>query len=158
MCRDGISAHCLKPSHQIRKFSLSTICPMMKRLLEWYHILEKLKLAKETLSHNAPTCWNSMFRMLNTANKYRAAVDKLNSGHFMELHQCELTNDEFVISRELRDILLVSDGCLSLMLTWSLARQYHGYTHRCPKADLDPDMLQPIPVYPWVFFQWVDCG
>jgi hypothetical protein len=112
----------LKPSHQIRKLSSSTVRSTTKRLPEWYRILEKLKLAKKTLPRDVPTRWNSTFRMLNTANEYRSAVDKLTSNRLMGLHKCEMTDDEFAINEELRDVLLVSDMSVtnSLTLTESL--------------------------------------
>ena len=116
--------YCSKPSHQIRKLLLSTVRSTTKRLPEWYHILERLKLAKKTLPRDVPTRWNSTFKMLNTANEYRAAVDELTGNHLMGLHKCEMNDDEFAISKELRDVLLVShilSVTLSRTLTWSLA-------------------------------------
>lgn len=112
-----------KPSHQIRKLSSSTVRSTTKRLPEWYHILETLKLAKKTLPRDVTTRWNSTFKMLNTANEYRTAVDKLTANRLMGLRKCEMTDDEFAISKELRDVLLVSDMSVtnSLTLTWSLA-------------------------------------
>ena len=92
---------------------------MTKRLPEWYHILERLKLVKKMLPCDVPTCWNLTFKMLNTANEYRAAVDELTGNCLMGLCKCKMNDDEFVISKELRDVLLVSH-ILSITLSVTL--------------------------------------
>ena len=95
-------------SHQLRKIAFSTLHSTTKRLLHWFDILKKLKLDKKTLPRDVRTRWNSTFKMLNSANEHRAAIDSLTGNRAMGMRKCELTEEEFGIVEELRDILHVS--------------------------------------------------
>lgn len=46
--------------------------------------------------------------MLDSANEYQAAIDSLTSNKAMGMRKCELSEEEFGIAEELRDVLRVS--------------------------------------------------
>ena len=78
-------------SHQLRKIASSTLHLTTKRLPHWFDILKRLKLDKKTLPRDVRTQWNSTFKMLNSANEYRVAIDSLTSNRAMGMRKCELT-------------------------------------------------------------------
>ena len=53
------------------------------------------------------TRWNSTFDILNFAIDYRKAIDSISADREMELRQFELTEAEWVIAMQLRDVLKV---------------------------------------------------
>src|ERR1700726_50431 len=95
-------------SHQLRKIDSSTLHSTTKQLPNWFDILKKLKLNKKTLPQDVRTRWNSTFKMLDSANEYKAAIDLLTSNRAMGMHKCELREEEFGIGEELQDVLRVS--------------------------------------------------
>jgi hypothetical protein len=80
----------------------------MKQLPHWFDILKKLKLEKKMLPRDVRTQWNSTFKMLNSANEYKSAIDSLTGNRAMGMRKCELSEEEFGIAEELRDVLRVS--------------------------------------------------
>jgi hypothetical protein len=68
------------------------------------------------MPRDVTTWWNSTFDMLDFAINYHAAVDKITSDRVLELHQYELTNSEWAIAKQLRDVLKVRNTIP--MLCW----------------------------------------
>lgn len=53
------------------------------------------------------TRWNSTFKMLDFALKYREGVDAITSDRTADLRNLELDDDEWELVRQLRDVLKV---------------------------------------------------
>jgi hypothetical protein len=54
------------------------------------------------------TRWNSTFDMLNFAVEYREALDAMTGDRDMKLRQYELSEEDWNIATQLRDVLKVS--------------------------------------------------
>ncbi len=54
------------------------------------------------------TRWNSTFDMLNFAIEYREALDAMTGDRDMKLRQYELSEEDWNIATQLRDVLMVS--------------------------------------------------
>lgn len=54
------------------------------------------------------TRWNSTFDMLNFAVEYREALDAITGDRDMKLRQYELSEEDWNIATQLRDVLKVS--------------------------------------------------
>ncbi|KAF8546707.1 hypothetical protein OG21DRAFT_1490911 [Imleria badia] len=76
-----------------------------KLLPEWRQILEDLKQAVTNLPRDIPTCWNSTFNMLDYALNHQQDMDTMTQHREMGLCAFELTDGEWVILKELQDVL-----------------------------------------------------
>jgi hypothetical protein len=54
------------------------------------------------------TRWNSTFDMLNFAVEYREALDAITGDRDMKMRQYELSEEDWNIATQLRDVLKVS--------------------------------------------------
>lgn len=61
------------------------------------------------IPRDVTTRWNSTYDMLDFALEYRKAVDILTADRQNELRNYELSEREWTIAKQLRDILKVSD-------------------------------------------------
>jgi hypothetical protein len=76
-------------------------------LPQWFAILQDLKLAKCMMPRDVATRWNSTFDMLNFAVEHITAINAITSDRDMKLRQYELSEDEWDVARQLRDVLKV---------------------------------------------------
>ena len=76
-------------------------------LPQWFAVLQDLELAERMIPRDNTTRWNSTFDMLDFAIKHIAAVNAITSNRDMKLRQYELSEDEWDVARQLRDVLKV---------------------------------------------------
>ncbi|KAI0074145.1 hypothetical protein K474DRAFT_1601981, partial [Panus rudis PR-1116 ss-1] len=99
------------PVKLIRKLSFAIINSSTKLLPSWERLLLSLKLEMKRLPRDVATRWNSTFKMLNCALKYRVAVDAFTGDRRMDVRECELNEFEWEIATQLRDVLKVRASC-----------------------------------------------
>lgn len=71
--------------------------------------MKEQKLEERQLPRDVRTRWNSTYQMLSVAVKYRSAIDQMTGSRELGLRKYELTEDEWAIATQLRDVLKVSD-------------------------------------------------
>ena len=79
-----------------------------KLLPVWDAYLKEFKLAIRRMPRDVSTRWNSTFDMLDFALNYRKVIDVISADREMGLRQFELSEFEWQIAGQLRDILKVS--------------------------------------------------
>ena len=83
-------------------------------LPQWFTVLQDLELTERMMPRDVTTRWNSTFAMLDFAVKHIAPINAITSNHEMKLRQYELSEDEWDVARQLRDVLKV---CIRLWLS-----------------------------------------
>ena len=76
-------------------------------LPQWFAILQDLEFAERMMPRDVTTRWNSTFDMLDFAVEHIAAVNTITSDRDMKLRQYELSEDEWDVACQLRDVLKV---------------------------------------------------
>ena len=76
-------------------------------LPQWFTTLEELVLNQRMMPRDVTTRWNSTFDMLDFAVEYREALDSMTGNQRMKLRQYELTEEDWEITTQLRDVLKV---------------------------------------------------
>lgn len=79
-----------------------------KLLPAWDAYLKEFKFAIHRMPRDVSTRWNSTFDMLDFALSYRKVIDAVSADREMELRQFELSELEWKIVGQLRDVLKVS--------------------------------------------------
>ena len=77
-------------------------------LPQWLIMLEDLKLDERMMPRDVTTRWNSTYDMLEFAVEYRSALNSITGNRDMKLRQYELSGEEWVIVKHLRDVLKVN--------------------------------------------------
>jgi hypothetical protein len=86
-----------------------------KLLPAWERYLEELKLRVRMMPRDVSTRWNSTYDMLTFAVEYRKAIDAISADRGMELRQFELSEHEWGIAVQLRDVLKVGLICMMVV-------------------------------------------
>ena len=76
--------------------------------------MNDLVLESKTLPRDVKTRWNSTYRLLTMALNYREAVDTITANRRLGLRQLELSEEEWVMLDQLRDVLKVSRRSVGL--------------------------------------------
>jgi hypothetical protein len=76
-------------------------------LPQWFTVLQDLELAERMMPRDVSTRWNSTFDMLDFAVEHITAINAITSNRDMKLRQYELSEDEWDVARQLRDVLKV---------------------------------------------------
>lgn len=76
-------------------------------LPKWFLVLKDLELDPKMMPRDVRTRWNSTFEMLDFAVKHREALDAIMGDRDMKLRQYELNEEDWAVTRQLRDVLKV---------------------------------------------------
>lgn len=76
-------------------------------LPQWFTTLEELKLHERMMPRDVTTRWNSTYDMLEFAIEYREALEAMTGNQKMKMRQYELTEEDWNIATQLRDVLKV---------------------------------------------------
>ena len=76
-------------------------------LPQWFTVLQDLELTERMMPRDVTTRWNSTFDMLDFAVKHIAPINVITSDREMKLRQYELSEDEWDVAHQLRDVLKV---------------------------------------------------
>ena len=94
-------------SFQLRKTAFAIKDSTTILLPHWFTTLEELVLNQRMMPRDVTTRWNSTFDMLDFAVGYREALDSMTGNQRMKLRQYELTEEDWEITTQLRDVLKV---------------------------------------------------
>jgi hypothetical protein len=73
----------------------------------WFRTLEQLKSLLRKMPCDVATCWNSTFNMLDFAVTYQRVIDEITRDKTTGLCKYELSNNEWIIADQLRNVLCV---------------------------------------------------
>ena len=76
-------------------------------LPRWFSILRDLNTAEKMMPCDVSTRWNSTFDMLDFAVEHITAINTITADRDMRLRQYELSESDWDIARQLRDVLKV---------------------------------------------------
>jgi hypothetical protein len=76
-------------------------------LPQWFAVLKDLELTERMMPRDVTTRWNSTFDMLDFAVEHITVIDAITSNRDMKLRRYELSEDEWDVARQLRDVLKV---------------------------------------------------
>jgi hypothetical protein len=92
---------------QLRKVAFKLIHSTTILLPAWHEALRSLKMSVTLMPRDVATRWNSTFEMLNYAVEHRKAVDIVTQRRDLGLREFELSDEEWDIAGQLRDVLKV---------------------------------------------------
>ena len=73
----------------------------------WFSVLRDLNKAEKKMPHDVATRWNSTFDMLDFAVEHITVINTINVDRDMKLRKYELSEADWGIARELKDVLKV---------------------------------------------------
>jgi hypothetical protein len=92
---------------QLRKVAFAIKNSTTILLPHWFEILRDLETAENMIPRDVTTRWNSTFDMLDFAIEHITAINTITSDRDMKLRQYELSENDWAIARQLRDVLKV---------------------------------------------------
>jgi hypothetical protein len=103
------------------------------------------------MPRDVTTQWNSSFDMLDFALDYRPAIDQIIDEKEMKLRHYELSEEEWMIVKQLRDVLKV---CSSLLIHYpcSLFQYCRSSKMQCSSFHGHTQILLVLSL-PWIAFQ-----
>jgi hypothetical protein len=87
-------------------------------LPQWFSVLRELNITERMMPRDVKTRWNSTFDMLDFAVEHIMAIDTVTADRDMKLRQYELSEDDWDMARQLRDILKVRSYAFSQLLCY----------------------------------------
>ena len=93
---------------QLCKLAYKIINPSTIALLAWKEILKDLQMVVTLMPRDVTTQWNSMLNLLKYALKHHKAINIVIQWHELGLWDLELTDEEWVIVKQLQGVLKVS--------------------------------------------------
>jgi hypothetical protein len=94
-------------STQLRKLAFKIVNSSTLLLPAWKKLLATLHMDERLMPRDVKTRWNSTFSMLDFAVEYRKPLDMLSGQRGNGLREFELTQEEWEIAEQLRDVLKV---------------------------------------------------
>lgn len=91
----------------MRKVAVKLIHSTTILLPAWHEALRSSNMPVTLMPRDVATRWNSTFDMLKYALEHRKAVDVVTQRRDLGLRQFELTDEEWEIAGQLRDVLKV---------------------------------------------------
>jgi hypothetical protein len=107
VCYDYLILYYLILWSQLRKVAFAIKNSTTIVLPQWFTVLRELKVAERMMPRDVKTRWNSTFDMLDFAVEHITAIDTITGDRDMKLRQYELSEDDWDIARQLRDVLKV---------------------------------------------------
>jgi hypothetical protein len=92
---------------QLRKIAFAIKNSTTIILPQWFAVLQELDFSKQMMPRDVKTRWNSTFDMLDFAVEHITAIDTITGDRDMKLRQYELSEEDWDIARQLRDVLKV---------------------------------------------------
>ena len=92
---------------KLRKLAFKIIHSTTLLLPAWKESLELLKLVIRIMPRDVSTRWNSTYDMLDFAIRYQKAIKSITSDRKNDLRQFEMSEEEWAIADELREVLKV---------------------------------------------------
>jgi hypothetical protein len=87
-------------------------------LPQWFSVLRELNITERMMPRDVKTRWNSTFDMLDFAVEHIMAIDTVTADRDMKLRQYELSEDDWDMACQLRDILKVRSYAFSQLLCY----------------------------------------
>jgi hypothetical protein len=76
-------------------------------LPQWFTVLRELKVPERMIPRDVKTRWNSTFDMLDFAVEHITPINTITADRDMKLRQYEMSEDDWDMARQLRDVLKV---------------------------------------------------
>ena len=93
---------------QLRKTAFAIKNSSTIILPAWFSLLEDLELDARMMPRDVRTHWNSTFDMLDFAVEHAEALDTITADRELKMRQYELSDEDWDIARQLRDVLKVN--------------------------------------------------
>ena len=93
---------------QIRKLAHTIVNSTTLLLPAWYAPLDRLRVRRQVIPRDVTTRWNLTYTMLNFVIKHRISVTGITQDLKNGLRKFELSEEEWEIAEQLRDVLKVS--------------------------------------------------
>lgn len=116
---------------QIRGLSFAIIRSPTKLLPAWYRVLAALGIDPEKMPRDVPTRWNSTYLLLVYVVERKDAVNELTDERANGMRKYYLSEEEWVMLTQLRDVLKVRRHDISILGTY---RHKLSATCRCRQS------------------------
>ena len=110
---------------QLRKVTFAIKNSTTILLPQWFSILCDLNVAEKMIPRDVATRWNSTFDMLDFAVEHITAINTITADRDMKLRQYELSESDWAIARQLRDVLKVH----SILLFYFISTNYNSISY-----------------------------